>query len=50
MLPQMYDCAVVVLYLTDNVQVITLGVVSDSEGQFGFAKLFNVDFLALTTF
>lgn len=42
MLPQMYDCAVMVLFLTDKVQLITLGVVSESEGQFGLAKLFNV--------
>lgn len=46
----MYDCAVMVLYLTDNVQLITLGVVSDSGGQLGLAKLFNVDFLSPTTF
>lgn len=31
MLPQIYDCAVM-LYLTDNIQLITLGVFSSSEG------------------
>lgn len=34
-----------VLYLTDKVQLITFGMVSNSEGQFGLAKLFNAGFL-----
>lgn len=38
-----------VLYLTDNVQLITFGMVSNSEGQFGLAKLFNGGFLSPTT-
>lgn len=35
-----------VLGLTDNVQLITFGMVSNSEGQFGLAKLFNAGFLS----
>lgn len=34
----MYDCAVM-LYLPDNIQLITLGVVSTSEGQFGLFQI-----------